>query len=132
MTFTRVSPGHSGQYACLVCMQGGGDSYELDNILPIAVPAGSYYVEAYVLASDSGTPGDPGVQVYLADGGDDSGMQGCTGGGTYCQGSFFTAPATWAASSTTFSLATSGVVTIDVHSYMGNGSCFIVDDVSVI
>ncbi len=131
MTFTRVSPGHTGQYACLVCMQGGGDSYELDNIAPVTVSAGSYYVEAWVLASDGGVAGDPGVQVYLADGGDDGGMQGCTGGGAYCQGSFFTAPAAWTASSTTFSLAAGGVLKIDMHSYMGNGSCFIVDDVAV-
>ena len=98
MTFTRVSPGHTGQYACLVCMQGSGDSYEIDNITPVNVGAGSYYVEAWVLAPDSGALGSPGVQVYL-DGGDDAGMQGCTGGGQYCQGGFATAPATWTPSS---------------------------------
>jgi hypothetical protein len=35
MTFTRISPGRTGPYACEVCIQGTTDSYEVDSLIPI-------------------------------------------------------------------------------------------------
>ncbi|HEY2367500.1 MAG TPA: hypothetical protein VGH87_13990 [Polyangiaceae bacterium] len=133
MTFTRVSPGHTGNSACVVCTNGSNsDSYQLDAVATIPVHAGNYYAEAWL-----GTPWDggvatanAGVQVYFV--GDAGTISGCIGDGTsYCQGSFVSGPP-WSTSSVTFVVAGSGAVMLDVHSYDGTASsCFAVDDVAL-
>jgi len=129
MTYTRVSPGRTGSFACMVCIQGSTGSYELDDSTAIAVQAGSYYVEAWLASAADAAPIPAGVQVYFTG---DGGLSGCNGSATYCQGNFFTAPVgSWSSSSTTFDVTGSGQITIDLHAYAGDdASCFIVDDVA--
>jgi hypothetical protein len=133
-TFTRVSPGHTGSNACLVCTSfSNPDSYQIDAIGLIPVQAGNYYAEAWL-----GTPWDGGfptakvgVQIYFV--GDAGTISGCPAGDgkTYCQGSFVSAPP-WTTSSVSFVVAGSGQLKLDVHSYAGDaGTCFVVDDVAV-
>ncbi len=133
MTFTRVSPGHTGNSACLVCIQGSGLSYQIDAIATMPVQAGNYYAEAWI-----DTPWDggaatqkAGIQVRLV--GDAGTITGCIGDGTsYCQGTFVTPNSGWAPSSTTFVVAGSGGLQIDIHSYDGTASsCFALDDVAL-
>jgi hypothetical protein len=133
MTFTRVSPGHTGNSACLVCINASNlDSYQINAIATIPVQAGNYYAEAWL-----GTPWDGGVatanaglQIYFV--GDAGTISGCTGDGTsYCQGSFVSGPP-WSTSSVTFIVKGSGALALDVHSYDNTASgCFAVDDVAL-
>ncbi len=131
MTFFRASPGHTGQYACEVCVQGAQTSYQLDDITSIAVQPGNYYAEAWVTTPDGGVAAEPGIQVYYTG---DGGITGCNGNGTtYCQGNFSAPPiGSWTSTSTSFAVSGSGTVKIDVHSYQGTASsCFEVDDVAL-
>ena len=129
-TFSRVSPGRTGPYACEVCIQGTQTSYQFNWIPSIPVQPGSYYAEAWFMTPDGGVPADPGIQVYYTG---DGGVSGCSGDSTYCQGNFSAPPVgSWISSSTSFVVSGSGTVAIDVHSYQGTpSSCFEVDDVAL-
>lgn len=128
-TFSRESPGHTGQYACDVCIQSSGSSYQIDAVNPIPVQAGSYYAEAWLATDDGGVATQAGIQVYFTG---DGGISNCNGDGTsYCQGNIVT-PGAWTVSSTTFDVTGSGEVNIDLHSYAGPAnSCFAADDVAL-
>jgi len=131
MTFSRTSPGHTGSSACLVCIQGSNQSYQIDAIATIPVQAGNYYAEAWLDTPwDGGTATQGvGIQVHFTGNGS---MSGCDGDGTsYCQGSFV-GPGGWASSSTTFVVTGSGTLQVAIHSYDGTpSSCFALDDVAV-
>ena len=133
MTFTRVSPGHSGSSACLVCTNSSNQtSYQINAIANVPVQAGNYYAEAWIETPWDGgvATKNAGIQVYFV--GDAGTISGCTGDGTtYCQGSFVST-STWSSSSTTFVVTGSGALQIVVHSYDGTpSSCFALDDVAL-
>ncbi len=131
MTFTRVSPGRTGSYACLVCvLPNQTDSYELDSLIPVPAQAGSYYAEAWLSTPEGGVATQAGVQgLYAGDGG----ISSCIGTSTICQGTFFPPPVgTWSLSSATFTVTASGTIAVNVHSYAAPaGSCFVVDDLAL-
>jgi hypothetical protein len=130
MTFSRVAPGHTGGSACLVCIQGSGQSYEIDAVATIPVQAGSYYAEAWIDTPWDGGAATQGAGIQVRFTGD-GGVSGCTGDSTYCQGSFV-GPGGWSTSSTTFVVSGSGTLQIGVHSYDGTAdSCFALDDVAL-
>lgn len=133
MTFMRASPGHTGNSACLVCLQGSGASYQIDAIATIPVTAGNYYAEAWIQTPWDGgaATAKAGVQVYFV--GDAGAITGCVGDGkSYCQGGFVGPGSGWAPSSTTFVVSGSGALQIELHSYDGTAmSCFAADDVAV-
>jgi hypothetical protein len=131
MTFTRVSPGRTGSYACLVCaLPNETDSYELDSLIPVPAEAGSYYAEAWLTTPEGGVATVAGIQGEYAG---DGGISSCTGTNTICQGTFFTPPVgTWSVSSATFTVSASGTLSVNVHSYGApTGSCFEVDDLAL-
>jgi len=132
MTFTRVSPGRTGPYACEVCVQGTPSGDELHSIGAIPVQAGSYYAEAYVTTPDGGTPDEAGtgILVYYAI---DAGITGCLSANDICQGSFSQVPTgSWQRTNASFIANGAGTVTVGIHTYRGTpGSCVIVDDVAL-
>jgi len=130
MTYTRVSPGRTGPYACEVCIQGSSSSYALSSLVQIPVDAGSYYAEAWLMTPDGGIAEQNGVGVLI--GYDiDAGISSCIGTPGYCQGSISTPPSTWAKSSASFVSNGPGTATVEIHTYGGTaGSCVIVDDVA--
>ena len=132
MTFTRVSPGRTGPYACEVCIgQGATGSFELSSLAPVSVQAGSYYAEAWLMTPDGGVPVGNGVGIQIVYD-IDAGISGCQGIGNVCQGTFFQPPATWQKSTATFVSNGPGSVKITVHAYDNTAaSCFLVDDVAL-
>jgi len=131
MTFTRVSPGRTGPYACEVCIaQGANGSFALSSLAPVSVQAGSYYAEAWLMTPDGGVPVGNGVGIQILYD-IDAGIGGCQGIGNVCQGTFFQPPFTWQKSTATFVANGPGTATIAVHAYDNTASsCFLVDDVA--
>ncbi len=133
MTFSRVTPGHTGS-ACLVCTNLLNlGSYELDSTLKIPVQAGNYYAEGWMMTPWDGGAAVPspgvGLQVKFAG---DGGLSGCVGDNTICQANFVTAGNGWMLSSTTFVVSGSGTLQVVAHAYNGSGgSCFALDDVAL-
>lgn len=132
MTFTRVSPGRTGPYACEVCIgQGATGSFALASLAPIPVQAGSYYTEAWLMTPDGGVPVGNGVGIQVVYD-IDAGIGGCQGIGNVCQGSFFQPPPTWQKSTASFTANGPGSMTLQIHAYDNTpSSCFLVDDVAV-
>ncbi|HEY1957751.1 MAG TPA: hypothetical protein VGH28_19155 [Polyangiaceae bacterium] len=133
MTFTRVSPGRTGPYACEVCIASGAtDSYQMVSLQPIPVQAGPYYAEGWVMTPDGGTAvqGGVGIQVFYDI---DAGISQCSGIGDICQGSMTQQPtSTWAVTSASFVANGPGSVTISFHAYGDTpSSCFLVDDAAL-
>jgi len=131
MTFSRVSPGHTGNSACLVCTNlNNPSSYQLNAVTPVSVPAGNYYAEAWIESPWDGGVATPtvGIQVeYVGDGG----VTGCNGDNFTCQGSFVSAGG-WGLSTATFVVTAPGTLQVVVHSYSGTpNSCFALDDVAL-
>ena len=133
MTFTRVSPGRTGPYACEVCVQGTQTSYQLASLQPIPVQSGtSYYTEAWLETPEGGVQDEAGVGVQVVFK-IDAGVSACAGIGNVCQGTFNVLPTgTWQQSTATFTANGPGTVTLAIHAYHGTpGSCFVVDDVAM-
>jgi hypothetical protein len=130
-TYAQTSPGHSGNQACLVCLQEGAtDSYELDSLVPIPVQSGTYYASAFLMTPGDAAAVSAGIQIYFTG---DGGISNCVGDSTYCQGSMTDAPTgSWGSTSATFQVTGSGELKVDLHAYGAPvGSCFEVDDVSL-
>jgi hypothetical protein len=131
MTYTRVSPGRTGPYACQVCVQGTTTSYAINELVPIPIGAGSYYAEAWLMTPDGGVNEPNGVSVNVQYD-VDAGIGGCGGIPPYCQGSMVTVPGTWTKTTASFTSNAPQSVLLDLHSYGGTpSSCFIVDDVAL-
>jgi hypothetical protein len=133
-TFSRVSPGHTGSSACLVCTNNANNqSYQIDAIANIPITAGNYYAEAWIVTPWDGGAATQSVGIQVRFVGDAGGISSCTGDGTsYCQGSFVSPGTGWTSSSTTFVASGPGALQIAIHSYDGTpSSCFAMDDVAV-
>lgn len=135
MTFTRVSPGRTGPYACQVCVQGTTQtSYALAYLPTIPVNAGTYYAEAWVSTPEGGVAvQSPGAGILV--GYDiDAGISGCSGVGSICQGSIVAPPmGSFVQTTASFTANGPGTVTITIHAFEGTpSSCFIVDDVAFV
>ncbi|HEY1959680.1 MAG TPA: hypothetical protein VGH28_28920 [Polyangiaceae bacterium] len=133
MSFTRVSPGRTGPYACEVCITPGSqDSFQLQSLPLIPVQAGtSYYAEGWLMTPEGGVAVQAGVGILtLFDA--DAGIT-CVGGPGICQGSILSdPPSTWQKTTVSFTTSGPSSVTLAFHAYDNTAtSCFVLDDVAV-
>jgi hypothetical protein len=129
-TYMRVSPGHTGANACLVCATSVSGSYQIDALDTLTLPAGSYYVEGWIETPDGSPAPQIGIGIQLRTTTDAGSITGCSSS-NYCQGSESPAPiGSWAPSAATFGVTGTASVMLDVHSYEAPpGACFVLSDV---
>ena len=123
-TIERSPIARTGSSSCEVCSLNldGADSFALSAVTDAPIAPGSYYGEAWLHDDPDAAAGNAGLlpTETLAD-----------GGTITFQGPFFPPTSTWTASSETFTVDSSGTLTLQIHNYQPTG-CILVDDVSVI
>ncbi len=119
----RSSIARTGSSSCEVCSLNlvGADSFALIPVTDAPVAPGSYYAEAWFHDDPDAAAANAGLQTIetLPD-----------GGTIISQAEFFPPTSTWTVSSETFTVDSSGTLTVQIHNYQPTG-CFLVDDVSV-
>jgi hypothetical protein len=122
-TIQRSPIARTGSSSCEVCSLNlvGADSFALAPVTDAPVAPGSYYGEVWLHEDADAAAGNAGLLPIetLPDGGTDT-----------FQGPFFPPTSTWTSSSETFTVDSSGTLTLQIHNYQPTG-CILVDDVSV-
>jgi hypothetical protein len=123
-TIERSPIARTGSSSCEICSlnMNGADSFALQSVTNPPIAPGSYYVEAWLHDDPDAATGNAGLQT----------IETLPDGGTITfQAQFFPPTSTWTVSSETFTVDSSGTLTLQIHNYQPTG-CVLVDDVSVI
>ena len=122
-TLQRSSIARTGSSSCEVCsLNGVGEgSFALAPVTDAPVTPGSYYGEVWLHDVPDAATGNAGLLA----------IENLPDGGTIThQAQFFVPTSTWTVSSETFTVDSSGTLTLQIHNFQPTG-CILVDDVSV-